>query len=142
MPLQPERYPLTPAGRVAVFVLVLALVGAAGMVVFITSSRVEASLLAFPVALGLLTRREFWRKAAIAYAVLQAAFSVGVIAFLLRLAASQPAATATGPGLYAPWDPTFLSIASTTFIVTFAFTVLRQPDVRALFRPFTTATGA
>jgi hypothetical protein len=140
MPSLPERYPFTPAGRVAVLALILALLGAASIVAFIARSRVEISLLALPVALGLLTRWEFCRKAALAYAVLHAAFTFGFVSFLLRIAISQPAATATG--LYAPWHPTFQSIASTAFVVTFAFTVLRQPDVKAQFRPFAASPGA
>ena len=140
MTSQPTGNPFSPAGRVAVLAFVLALVGVTGIVSFLESSRVETTLLALPVAIGLLTRREFWRMAALVYAVLQAAVTFGFIAFLLRIAASQPAATATGP--YAPWNPTFLSIAPAVFIVVFAFTVLRQPEVKVLFQPFRTAPGA
>ncbi|CAG0929677.1 hypothetical protein PLCT1_01106 [Planctomycetaceae bacterium] len=140
MPSQPTSNPFSPAGRVAVLAIVLALVGATGIVSFIVSSRVETTLLALPVAIGLLTRREFWRIAALVYAVLQAAVSFGFVAILLRIAVSRPASPSTSP--YIAWHLTLISIASATFIIVFAFRVLRQPEVKVLFRPFRAAPGA
>ena len=140
MTSQPTRNPFSPAGRVAVLAIILALVGATGIVSFIESSRVETTLLALPVAIGLLTRREFWRTAALVYAVLHAAVAFGFVALLVRLAVSQPTAPTTGP--YGPWHPGFPSIFAAGFIVVFGFTVLRQPEVKVLFRPFRAAPGA
>ena len=140
MTSQPARYPFTAAGRVAVLAIVLALVGATGIASFVMSSRVETALLALPVAIGLLTRREFWRKAALVFAVLQAAVAFGFGAVLLRVAFSQASAPSASPAV--AWNPALVSIASAAFIIVFSFTVLRQPEVRVLFRPFHAAPGA
>ena len=140
MTSQTVRNPFSPVGRVAFLAFVLALVGATGIISFIADSRVETTLLALPVALGLLTRRDFWRKAALVYAVLQAAVAFGFVAPLLRIVARQPAAAVTSS--YAPWHHALLYIAPATFIIVFSFRVLRQPEVKALFRPFRTAPGA
>lgn len=135
-----HRPPIAPSGRVHVLSALLALVGAAGVTALITDSRVEPTLLALPIALGLLTRGEFWRKAALVYAVVNAAVAGGLVAFLLRLAANQPAATATGA--LAPRDPSGLPNIAAIATVIFSFTILSQPEVKALFRPFRASPGA
>ena len=132
--------PIAPSGRVHVLSLLLALVGAAGVLTLITDARVEPTLLALPIGLGLLTRGEFWRKAALVFAIVNAAVAGGLVAFLLRIAASQPAATATGA--LAPRDPSGLSNIAAIVTLIFSFVILSQPEVKALFRPFRTSSGA
>ena len=140
MPIALPRLPLAPSARVQALSVVLALVGAAGVVPLITDARVELPLLALPIALGLLTRGEFWRKAALVYAALNAAVEGGFFAFLLRLVANQPAATATGA--LAPRDPSGLPNIAAMVTLIFSFIILSQPEVRALFRPFRASPGA
>lgn len=140
MPIALPHLPLAPPARVQALSVLLAFVGAAGVIPLVTNARIELPLLALPIALGLLTRSEFWRKAALVYAVLNAAVEGGVFAFLLRILASQPAATATGA--LAPRDPSGLPNIAAMVTLIFSFIILSQPEVRALFRPFRAAPGA
>ena len=123
--------PISPAARLTLLAAVMASIGAISTLSLVSSSRVEPGLLALPIGLGLLTRGAFWRIAAFAYCALHLAITFGIVPVLLRLATSQPAATATG--LAAPPSLSFLSVSTTMFLVSFGFTVLRQPEVKVLF---------
>ena len=134
-----QQTPISPSGRLVVLSIIMAFVGAAAFIPLITDARVEPALFALPIAIGLLTRGEFWRMAALVYGVLHAAVAGGVVAFLLRLVAKQPADTAVGP--LAPIDPSGLPNVAAVVLLIFTFVILRQPEVRALFRPFRSSSG-
>lgn len=59
----------TPQRRIGVVALTFALVGLTGVPSLFADFRLDLTLLSLPVALGLLTHRESWRKAALAYVV-------------------------------------------------------------------------
>ena len=134
------RNPFSPAGRLSVLAFVLALVGLTGIASFIAASRVETTLLALPIALGLLTRREFWRRAALVYVVLQAAVALILVSFLLSAPASQASSIASTS--YAATRASALPLFAAIVLVIFGFAILRQPDVKRLFQPFRTSPGA
>ena len=139
MALNLQHTPIAPSDRIIALSVLLALIGAAGIIPLFADSRVEPALLALPIALGLLTRGEFWRKAAFVYGALNAAIEGGVVAFLLRILARQPAATATG--WLAPRDISSLSNVAAMALLSFTFVILSQPKVKALFHPFRTSPG-
>ena len=133
MSLWPSRHRLTPHWRVRVLAIVLALVGTVSALSLVTSGRFEFGLLALPVALGLLTRREFWRKVALGFALANALSTAAFLAFVATIAFTQrlspPSAISNG------WPALLIAVASATFIVAFTFTVLRQSEVKAIFVP-------
>ncbi len=133
MSLWPSRHRCTPHWRVRVLALALALIGTVSVLSLVTSGRFEFGLLALPVALGLLTRRELWRKVALGFALVNALSTAAFLAFVATIAFTQrlspPSAISNG------WPALLIAVASATFIVAFTFTVLRQSEVKAIFVP-------
>ena len=134
------RNPFGPSARLLFLALVLSLVGLTGVASFIATSRIETTSLALPIALGLLTRKEFWRKAALAYVVVQAVVALIFVSFMLSAPASHTVATAYAP--YATTRASALPLLAATVLVIFGFAILRQPDVKRLVQPSRTSPGA
>ena len=126
--------PFTPAHRLGLLALVFALVGLGGVVSFVGHSRVELTTLSLPVALGLLTRRDLWRKAALGYVVLLAALSLLLFALNVATAPSATAPVSSSVHVRA-FGIALLPIVPPVALFILTLGVLRRPDVSALFRP-------
>src|SRR5450756_495972 len=74
---------LSPVVRLNLVALFFAFTGAAALIDVVTRSSWSTSLIALPLALGLLMRRALWRQFALLYLGLQLTVLVGYFLFLI-----------------------------------------------------------